>query len=410
MSSAARAILSRLSESGLTHEPVAAPIFADEPKVPGFFCMPRETHEPLETTRSSGFGTHRSPAIARIKATAECLEGLCLYNPPAVGLDEGRFEDAGTQTDPLRFFDRRSTLAESAAEECRASTFRWWRAERLGAGPTLIPAQTVFNARFLLREFALRAELSSTGAALGERGRGRALESGLLEVIERDALVRVFHGRRPFTRIIDLPAGVEQLVATLKRYRLEPHVFDVASELDVPTILVITIDRTGAGPAVCAGAAADFRAARAIEKAILESIQNRGMLRIRRATDGAGEKLDASEIRSTSMRQRFWADPDRIADIERWFELANTKRYSDSTWSLLDVAALTRQLEKRGFEVFVADITLPAVERQGFEVLKVVCPDLLPMYMDERAQVKPRLTDSEASEEAAWHLPTHPFA
>ena len=36
--------------------------------------------------------------------------------------------------------------------------------------------------------------------------------------------------------------------------------------------------------------------------------------------------------------------------------------------------------------MFVADITLPEIKEKGFEVLKVIIPELHPLYLDERAK------------------------
>jgi hypothetical protein len=38
------------------------------------------------------------------------------------------------------------------------------------------------------------------------------------------------------------------------------------------------------------------------------------------------------------------------------------------------------RLRERGYHLFVADVTLPEVAAQGFEVLKVVVPELLMAY------------------------------
>ena len=37
----------------------------------------------------------------------------------------------------------------------------------------------------------------------------------------------------------------------------------------------------------------------------------------------------------------------------------------------------------RGFHIYVADVTLPELKQAGFEVLRVVVPELLPLYLTE---------------------------
>jgi hypothetical protein len=43
-------------------------------------------------------------------------------------------------------------------------------------------------------------------------------------------------------------------------------------------------------------------------------------------------------------------------------------------------------MRRRGYHVFVADMTLPVIKEKGFEAVKVVIPELHPLYLDERAK------------------------
>jgi hypothetical protein len=45
-----------------------------------------------------------------------------------------------------------------------------------------------------------------------------------------------------------------------------------------------------------------------------------------------------------------------------------------------------RSMKDRGFHIYVADLTLPKIRAHGFEVKKVVIPELHPLYLDERAK------------------------
>ena len=71
------------------------------------------------------------------------------------------------------------------------------------------------------------------------------------------------------------------------------------------------------------------------------------------------------------------------------------------------LAQVIDQLSGKGYRILVADITLPELAKRGFEVLKVVIPELHPLYLDERAKtrysVRHGLIDSDPS------LAPHPF-
>ena len=49
-------------------------------------------------------------------------------------------------------------------------------------------------------------------------------------------------------------------------------------------------------------------------------------------------------------------------------------------WNTLENVSL------RNFNILVTDITLPEIKEQGFESLKVIIPELHPLYLDESAK------------------------
>ncbi|MCP5114192.1 MAG: hypothetical protein GY953_25455 [bacterium] len=65
------------------------------------------------------------------------------------------------------------------------------------------------------------------------------------------------------------------------------------------------------------------------------------------------------------------------------------------------------RLRERGYHVFVADMTLPQVREKGFEVLKVVVPELHPTYLDERAKALYSVHHGEIEDNPA--LAPHPM-
>jgi hypothetical protein len=63
--------------------------------------------------------------------------------------------------------------------------------------------------------------------------------------------------------------------------------------------------------------------------------------------------------------------------------------------------------ENHHFNVFVADITLPEIKEKGFEVLKVVIPELHPLYLDENAKALYSIHYGQIKEDKT--LKPHPF-
>ena len=65
------------------------------------------------------------------------------------------------------------------------------------------------------------------------------------------------------------------------------------------------------------------------------------------------------------------------------------------------------KIRDRGYHLFVADVTLPEIRAEGFEALKVVIPELHPLYLDERAKSLYSAHHGEIQEDGS--LKPHPF-
>lgn len=400
-----RARLTALTGAGLTTPEEPVPTFTDEPKFAGYVCAPNASAAALyQTANVYGQGFDPDDTLARLKAVAECLERLAIYNPtPEV------FLSGPQQCDPAWFRVLSSAQIPDLPAfetELRSTTYRWWPVtERTSQSNSAIPAQTIFLSSFD-GEPALRPERITTGAALGLAGTSEAFESGLLECIERDACIAAYLNQSPLRRIVNLPPAANELVDYLDRYRLEPHIFDVTTDLGVPTVLVIAVDRTGIGPAITTGSRAAWTYEKAIVSAILESIQSRRSGRLMRDTLFPAGLPSASEITSMDHRFFYWHAPERIADLAPWLETPRTVDFSTLN-ATSHAAACTRVLAAKGYRIFVADITLPPIRQAGFEVVKVVIPELHPLYLDERAKSLYSVHHGEIADNPA--LKPHPL-
>ena len=269
-----------LGALGLTAPEQEVPSFTDEPKFPAFLCYPTqqaaELFPSVEGVNGSGF--HPDPELARLQSVAECVERLCLTNPPADGFPRGTASEVPGAVEPAVFrvhsrpqFDDFSSFERQVAE----SEYGWWPARNIGGQEEVaIPAQLVFLSDFH-HEFLIRREQISTGAALGRRSTERAFQSGLLEVVERDAAMSSYLKRESPPRVEDFSGQIREAIEYLRRYHLEPCILDVTTDLGIPAVVAVSIDRTGLGPAINVGCAADLNYEDAILSALFESIQTR---------------------------------------------------------------------------------------------------------------------------------------
>ena len=381
-------IFAGLEAINLAHPLQEMPVITDEPKIPGYLSAANEKAEVRYATKDTGgqgFNTNRN--LAKVKALAEFLERLCLSNPPT---EEERFlmsryEPDQAFIDPTKFFCYSEEQVENRNQilnRIRNETFRWWPARDLSGKKYLVPAQLVFLSNRFDNEFSIRAEMITTGAALGQLNNNHALEAGFLESVERDTYIHAYLTRKTLAKITDLPEESQELVDYLHRYKLEPHIFDAASDLNVPTVITITLDRTGIGPAVSVGARSTFNYDDAIKQALLESIQCR---RVSRLTPS--RKLPKEE-EITSMDDRFiyWNSLERISDLEFWLNTNKTVSYEKLKRQNTTFDEAVDVIKAKGYDILVADATLPEVRDGGFRALKVMAPELHPLYLDERAK------------------------
>jgi ribosomal protein S12 methylthiotransferase accessory factor len=405
-------ILSLLYEIGLTEQEEEITLITDEPKIPTYLCFPNNIAAPKYNTREVfGQGIDLNRKKAQIKAIAECLERLCLFNP-VQNFITAEFKEGESFVDPTLFFcysDEQVPNKEEVLKEIKRGIYRWMPVINLKDNKKyLIPAQLVFLSSIFDDELQIRKERISTGTAFGMVSTNYALKEGFMECVERDACISSYLKKRSLRKIVDFPSRIQNLVDYLQRYQLEPFIFDAASDLNIPTVLVITLDRTGIGPAINIGSKSSTNYKDAIEYALLESIHCRRQARIMKNFYFPEKFPTESEINCMDSRFYYWYSVDRINDLNFWLESKQFVKYKDlKQKNLTFEQALHMITENHHFNVFVADITLPEIKEKGFEVLKVVIPELHPLYLDENAKALYSIHYGQIKEDKT--LKPHPF-
>lgn len=377
------------------------PVISDEPKIPGYFVFASSNCK-YDSFESFGQGIHGQEIIARIKAQGEFHERLCSYNVANDLLSLRYDSDSSSLVDPVVFMNVHSPDAR-AVDLLRQERMSWIKAEELASGRSLlIPAQLAYLCTFP-KDPLIRLEQISTGTALGTAGSDDALISGILECVERDACMYHYYNNSELCRIINLPENIDFLVGYLKRYLLDVVLLDATSILKIPTVIAISRDLTGIGHAVGVGSASRLSYATACEHAILESIQCRRFYRISIPEDYT------KGIDSLNARFAYWGSIERIDALSIWVESSNTVDFDslEAAREPLEGHSLISQCRDFGCDLFVVDITLPEVADCGFEVKKVIIPQLQPLFLSEKAAV----TWSKLHGSLQYHtrLNPHPF-
>jgi len=353
----------------------------DEPRIPAHLCYSSDAAAAHGLAKpTGGFGTHVDPQTAKLIAYAECIERICLCASRRDQCSRHAYINDGAHIDPAEFVAVNpddQPCADNLFRKARTNELSWWPAEELTTGKLCnIPAQAVFSSSEFASEFQIVNESNSSGAAFGKKGGKRAVTSGLFEAIERDATVGAFLFRKPLDRIVNLPDSLQAIVRYMRQYRLEPVILNATSDIGVPTVLVLTIDRCDNGLPLTTGAATGYEFSGAIHKALLESMQGRVARRLWFLDNKQPAGTDMRSIAPAKRRISYWSQPSRLSELAFWLENPGTVDFDCLEGEHGDLDQTLEFFREKSVPVYSADITLSDVAAAGFETRVVVVPYL----------------------------------
>lgn len=273
----------------------------------------------------------------------------------------------------------------------KSTVMGWVMGENLTEGKKcFIPAQLVYlYYKKQVEEETLLFPNITTGTAAGF-DRQFAILHGIYEVVERDAVMGVYLNKISAPKI-DLSTinnvDIKILLTLCERYNLELNVFNITTDIKIPTFMGILIDRTGVGPAITIGAKSSMNAEEALVGGVLESFLTRTWLR--REMEKRKNEIQSLDIAkgNFSMLDRglFWSSPLMIKELDfllmqKTVPFQNIKRTNQKK---SDMDFVINKLRTKGFTVYGADITAPIFRKIGCYVYKIIIPGLQPLYLNE---------------------------
>jgi ribosomal protein S12 methylthiotransferase accessory factor len=386
------------------------------------------------------YGKATSPGEARSVARCEAVERFQVTNPPpGTTLVRGSYSELSDYAiDPRRLFFGRSPqcpddLGRRYDPEARICwAWAWGPAESRWR---LVPAQEVwYNVPERMAEHRF-VRTTTSGCALGSTFEEAAVWA-VLEAVERDSFLTSWYLRRP-AREIDFDSFesdelrdlVGRLELALPAYR--KVLFDLTSDIGIPTIGGLALRQSGDGPRVFASAATHIDP----EKACFRALK-----------DLTGFEPRADEQRSRASAD-LWESPDSIIGPEDHFLLyagdaaVGALRYlrlgrrpmiaaqdvgedspipRDAQLQLDDLLELlSRRFRDVGAALYIKDLSHPTLEDCGLRAARAITPSLYPLWFGARYRrfdVSDRLVrlaeryDTGGFQPARLQLAPHPLS
>lgn len=256
----------------------------------------------------------------------------------------------------------------------------WKEALHMNTGnKLLIPAELgYFNFKHSQKTRRIMIPIS-TGAAAGA-DLNDAIEKGIYEIIERDAFMIRYLSKKAGLHIADAftSGRTRKISGICKKYRLTPLFYDITVDMPVKTILAILINDSPIGPSVSLGLKTHHDEAEAVRGAFVEALQTRTWMR-RHFEDLEKPDCPSGPINTFEQRGMYWYKKDKLRHLDFFLKRGITK-YNHRAKKI----DIVKKLIEGGHDIYVFDLTPEEYKTIPLSVVKVVIPDMVPLYLDEK--------------------------
>lgn len=400
-----RALLARLLQRGIIGTWYKTPLTPDQPPVIHYcvrlnsMIMPSGKHFTLQGATGNGVGA--TPDEALIRATAEALErySLSVWKPRDIiraSFEELRFWGA-THPKVFTFFSEKQLSRDSFARNRVGEDARigWTRAYSLTEEKRcFIPAQLVY----LSYEFEFQKEpmfwSTTTNGAAAAASFEEAAYRAICEAVERDAFLIFWLNELAPPRInlnsIKEPR-VKKIIDDLKHYNLGLDLFDITTDMSVPTVAATLIDQRGE-IALSISSATGFSPEKQVIKVLEEimkflhySVDAEGILKAERVYPAIRLMEDRRSLWSTQKmlpKAEFFFKNKEQKSLDEMRAAAKTPVFAESS-AERRLTVFRDILKKKGYDCYLVDVTSNAARIEGLFVVRAVIPQLMPLYFNE---------------------------
>ena len=385
-----------LKEKGILGNYGTRYTFPDEPQFFQYTC--EKSPYSIKVKKGLGYGCSQNESEAFTIAVAEAIEYYCILCERNELFRHDSYNNLkGIAVDPFRFAPfSKEQLVNKDYEKflfTNKTLFNWLEGYSLTKKEkVLVPASLVYADYDYKKEGEPTIQLkNSTGAACGP-SMEFAIYRGICEIIERDAYMISFVNNLPKKIInLDNDPHLSKLKRRVERYDLEMYVLNTQLDFPMTTTSCLIFDKTGSGPAVSAGLGGSLDPKRAIQTAVFESVRRHISARDRfYRTEPLPMPREDSFDWFLLKKQLLWCAPNMIQTARGFVKDMQTIDYGnleEKEKKLSDKKKtdfLVKELESKNCEVIYVDITIPEVEKLGLKVVKVLIPEMVPLWRDER--------------------------
>jgi ribosomal protein S12 methylthiotransferase accessory factor len=269
------------------------------------------------------------------------------------------------------------------------SVIPWIEGYDLYSGkPVMIPADFVYYPA--IREKPLVFDTSNGASAHTDTV--QAILNGLLEVIERDAILTMWLNgfSMPIINLKKLPFGFTESLKMINEFGMDVKLVDLTNDTSIPVIMAVCYNNNpGKYPALFIGAGSDIDPERAVQKALfeMESILSQTLefpskKRVTRPDKISSFNDHALYYLNPKMR-KYWEFMISGKQTSKLYPLA--KRASKDKYST--VMRLVRLLHTMNHRVICVDITPSDINRIGLKAVKVFVTGFQPLYVGNKLRV-----------------------
>lgn len=281
--------------------------------------------------------------------------------------------------------------------------------------PVFVPADFITYPRIRHRPLIKN---SSTGTACHSNFQ-KAIETGIFELIERDAFMLTWLKKLSRPRIAwgTLPDRFLEQKEWFAALGYDLYLIDLTSDLGFPTIMGILKNKNNKWPALFLGASTSLDPLKAAQKAILE-LEMQLLITIRSKKE---DYLNTNSGNIINQQRNYYFLPENASKCDFLFnsneEVQLTEKYPiNSSHEVMHVA---ETLNRKGFKVFAVDLTKKEFRDLGLKVFRIIIPGLQPLFYGNesrrlswrRIEVYNQLDQSGIPKKSknALNLAFHPF-